>query len=217
MKVWIAMGLTFALAASASAQAALWQTPEGGDAGGNYVRVELTEHEAELRGTRRVERIDAPSGYTTGTLARIVFSGSEPEARRTLRVHLPYGARLDLAAGDEVEVNATSRRLGLGTRQEALVTRRGQIVLLTTARERVNGIRVTRGAEIARTGSRRQWGLRVSIGARQVETMPGQLYVTSDSMLVMGQEIAYEGRRPPDAFDQRILTIVRISAPRSAP
>jgi hypothetical protein len=74
----LALGL---ITASASAQSTTWQTVQGGDASGDYVRVELRAREGEIRGTRRVASIVAPSGYTTGTSATIVFEGTEPEER----------------------------------------------------------------------------------------------------------------------------------------
>jgi hypothetical protein len=211
---WLVIVGWLAFAASASAQpqvAASWTTVAGGDRTGDYVRIELGQEVGELRGERRVEGIHARSGYTTGTLARVVLSGSEPEANRTLRVHLPYGANLDLAAGDRVQVSATARRRGLGSVHEVRLTRRGQIVLLTTSRETIADVRVARGAEVSRPGAGRQWGLRIHVGRTDVETVPGGLFVTPDALLVMGSEVAYEGVRPPDAFDQRIVTIVRIA------
>lgn len=211
----IGITLTLVLAASGAsaqrnaAQLAAWRTPSGGDPSGNYLSVQLAEREASLRGTRRVERIDAPSGYTTGTTATVVFEGREPEADRSLRVHLPYGASLDLAVGDVVDVEASSRLRGLGTMQEVVVKRGDDIVLLTTSRDRVAGIRVARGNEAPREGSRRRFGLRVTMAGREVSLAPNDLFELSP-MLMQGTEIVYEGVRPPDAFDTRVLTIVRI-------
>src|SRR5690349_4032815 len=103
----------FALVASvASAQGAWpstpWQTMPGGDASGDRIDLALVARTGDLVGTRRVERIDAPSGYTTGSSVTVVLEGSEEEASRSLRTHLPYGAVLDLAVGDVVEVSAHS-------------------------------------------------------------------------------------------------------------
>ncbi len=213
-----ALGITMLIgglvASSASAQSgagSLWHTQPGGDASGDRISVELGQREGALHGTRRVERIDAPSGYTTGTLATVVLAGSEPEDRRSIRVHLPYGASLDLAAGDVVDVDATSRRLGLGTAQEVRITRHGELILLTTSRDRVGDIRVARDAELPREGSRRRWALRVTVGRTQVRVAQGELVHLRDrSLLVQGHDIAYEGVRPPDAFDSRTVTVVRI-------
>lgn len=201
---------TFGSMGASAQTAATWQTPAGGDASGNFLSVSLAQRQSTLRGTRRVERIDAPSGYTTGTLATVVLEGSEPEARRSIRVHLPYGAVLDLAAGDTVEVEARSERLGLGTREEVLVTRGGEIVILTTSRDRA-GVSFERGALASRDGSRRSFAVRATIGGRTLEVRPGELaHVADRHLLVMGSETVYEGVRPPDAFDSRTLTVVRI-------
>lgn len=203
--------------AGASAQPAstwphtLWQTAPGGDASGDRISAALVERTGDLTGTRRVERIDAPSGYTTGTTATIVLEGAEAEPARSIRVHLPYGAVLDLAAGDRVDVRAHATRLGLGTRQDIVVTRGGELILLTASTPTAPGVSVARGAQATHDRSRREYGLRVTIARRTVRIAPRELiHLAEPSLLVQGSEVVYEGVRPPDAFDQRIVTIVRI-------
>lgn len=210
------VALVLSIAGGASAQRAWpitpWQTVSGGDASGDRVHLELVEPAGSLTGTRRVERIDAPSGYTTGTTATIVLEGTEPERARSLRVHLPYGAALDLAAGEIVEVTAHARLVGLGSRHEIVITRGGELVLLTTSTPRAGGVAVARGAESSRDGTRREYGLQVTIAGRTLRTAPRELlHLAERSLLVQGGEVVYEGSvRPPDAFDSRIVTIVRI-------
>jgi hypothetical protein len=207
--------LVASIASTASAQGAWpstpWQTMPRGDASGDRVDLALVALTGDLVGTRRVERIDAPSGYATGTSVTVVLEGTEAEASRSLRAHLPYGAVLDLAASDVVDVSAHSTRLGLGTRQEIEVTRGGELVLLTTSSARAAGIRVARGPASSHDGTRREFGLNVTIAGRALRVTPGTLFHLAErSLLVQGGEVVYEGVRPPDAFDSRIVTIVRI-------
>ena len=209
------VALVLSIAGGASAQQAWpstpWRTVPGGDASGDRIHLELLEPTGSLTGTRRVERIDAPSGYTTGTTATIVLEGTEPERARSLRVHLPYGAVLDLAAGEVVDVTAHARRVGLGSRHEIVITRGGELVLLTTSTPRAGGVSVARGAESPRDRSRRLFGLRVTIAGRTLDLAPSQLaHLAERALLVQGAEVVYDGTRPPDAFDSRTVTIVRI-------
>jgi hypothetical protein len=200
-----------ALASAASAQAVPWQTPASGDASDDYLTVELAVAEGDLTGARTVERIRAPGGYTTGSIATVVLSGTESEDARTLRVHLPYGTELDLAVGDAVTVDAHARRMGLGSRYEVLLTRGSDIVLLATSSASVHGVQIARGDELPREGSSRRFGLRVTMSGQSFALVPQALgYLPGASSLVAGSERIYEGTRPPDAFDERIFTMVRI-------
>jgi hypothetical protein len=215
----IALGVWLGLVSGALAQATRWQTAPGGDASGDYVSVQLTRHEGHLGGDRSVERITAPGGYTTGSSATVLLSGAEPEEERSLRVHLPYGTALDLAVGDAVHVEARASRVGLGSRHEVLLTRGEDIVLLTTGRASAGGVRLSRGAELPREGSARRFGVRATIAGQTLALVPGELgFLSSSSALVSGSEQIYEGTRPPDAFDQRTFTFVRIrlDAPTSS-
>lgn len=211
MARWMmALGLVFALAASASAQTARWSTVHGGQASGDTLMIERGVHEGTLRGARTVERLDRTTGYTTGGMTTLVLSGTESEDARTIRIHLPYGAVLDLAQGDHVDVEASSRRMGLGSVHDVRITRGSTLVVLSTsAAHPPRGVTIARGAPIAPDGSRRRFGLQVGI-ARHAYTLVPQQLAYADDMLLSGSETIYEGTRPPDAFDQRILMAVRI-------
>lgn len=214
MTQWmLALGMVLACALPASAQTARWATVSGGDPSGDHVLIERGEDEGTLSGARTVDRVDRTTGYTTGGMTTIVLSGSEREAARTIRVHLPYGAILDLAQGDRVSVQASSRRVGLGAVHDVRLMRGSTLVLLSTsAAHPPRGITITRGAELPPNGSRRQFGLSVSIAHHDYTLVPQQL-AFADSMLLSGSDTIYDGARPPDAFDQRILVAVRIQPP----
>src|SRR5690606_28280284 len=98
----IGVAVVLSLASASAAQSgrqtpAPWRTPPGGDASGDYVGVRYIEDVGELRGTRRVERVDVRDGYTTGSTVIVVLAGAEPEPSRSFRVHLPYGARASIS------------------------------------------------------------------------------------------------------------------------
>jgi hypothetical protein len=194
---------------SAFAQGTRWQTPAGGDASGNYLVVELAAREGSLRGDRLVERVDMRGGYTTGSGTAVVLAGAEPEEQRTIRVHLPYGAALDLAAGQRVHVDASARLRGRGSVFEVLVTRGRDLVLLATSRG-AGGVSVARDAEASHQGSRRTFALRATLAGRTAVVDAHDLAYLTPTLLAGGQETVYEGARPPDAFDSRLLTAVRI-------
>jgi hypothetical protein len=205
----LAITLTFG-AASAAAQSARWQTVTGGDPQGDYVTVDRPVHEGTLSGARTVERIARTTGYTTGSITTIVVSGTEAEGARTITVHLPYGAELDLAQGDAVNVSVSSHLLGLGSVHEVRIARGTSIVVLQTSAARGRGVTVTRGAEVVHDGTRRQFAVEVAIGGHRATLRPGELSLGA-SMLMSGNDTIYEGGvRPPDAFDSRVVTAVRI-------
>ena len=201
---------TFTFGASAIAQTSRFTTSAGGDSSGNFLSVESNAHEGTLHGDRRVERLDVHGGYTTGSLTEIVIAGSEPEAIRTLRVHLPYGIALDLARGDRVHVEVRAQRRGLGSAYEVLVTRGSDVVLLATSNDRAAGIAVARGAEATHDSSHRTFELSVTYAGHATSVGPRDLAYLSPVLLAGGVDSIYEGRRPPDAFDQRLLTVARV-------
>ncbi len=211
----LALAISMALGVgSASAQAARWTTVAGGESSGDWVSVDRPVHDGALRGDRTVERLTRTTGYTTGGMTTIVLSGSEAEDARTIRVHLPYGAALDLAQGDAVSVTMSSHRLGLGSIHEVRVLRGTTLVLLSTSAARADGVTIRRGAAIPPTstsGSRRQFAVDVTIDGHAATLRPSELsFLAAPSLLVSGSDTIYEGVRPPDAFDQRIVTAVRI-------
>jgi hypothetical protein len=213
------LALVVSMASMASAQrrwpSTPWQTVAGGDASGDRIDVALVENAGDLTGTRRVARIDAPSGYTTGTSVTIVLEGTEAEPSRSLRAHLPYGAQIDLAVGDVVDVRAHAVQLGLGSRQEIQVTRGEDVILFTTSMPSAGGITVARGTAGSSDRTRHVYGLRVTIGGRVLAVAPSTLvHLAQRSLLVQGSEVVYDGSpRPPDAFDSRSVTMVRIRPP----
>jgi hypothetical protein len=111
-----------------------------------------------------------------------------------------------------VSVDASARPMGLGSVHEVLLRRRGEVVLLTSSARASGGMSVVRGGASPSDGGRRQYGRRITFGGHTFSVAPAELaYLASSSMLVTGAETVYEGRtRPPDAFDQRIVTMVRI-------
>jgi hypothetical protein len=211
----LALLFSFSLGASAAmAQAAPWQTAPGGDPTGDYVSVSRPVPSGTLGGARTVERLTRTTGYTTGSLTTIVLSGSESEDARTITVHLPYGATLDLAQGDAVSVAASSVLLGLGTRHEVRLSRGATLVLLLTSMSQAGGVTIARGAEVGSPGSQpRQFALDVVVDGQHATVRPSQLTLLPTAQLLLsGSEIVYEGGvRPPDAFDTRSVTIVRLA------
>jgi hypothetical protein len=200
-------------ATPAVAQSARWRTVAGGDPSGDYVSVERPVHDGALSGDRTVERLTRATGYTTGSLTTIVVSGSEAEDARTIRVHLPYGAALDLQNGEHVHVTMHSHLLGLGSVHEVLITRGSTIVVAqTSAPTPPAGITIARGAEQPPNGSRRTFALDVRVAGVAATVTPSQLaWLGGASLLAWGSDIVYEGGvRPPDAFDQRFLVVARI-------
>ncbi len=214
MARWMmALGLVLAFGtptAAQTAQTARWSTVHGGDSSGDTLMIERGVHEGTLRGARTVERLDRTTGYTTGGMTTIVLSGDESEAGRTIRVHLPYGAVLDLAQGDHVSVEASSRLMGLGAVHDVRITRGSTLVVLSTsAAHPPRGITITRGSLVTGSASPRQFGLQVAI-ARHAYTLVPQQLAYADDMLLSGSETVYGSVRPPDAFEQRIVMAVRI-------
>jgi hypothetical protein len=210
-KSW-AMGacaLVMMMAAPAMAQGTRWQTVAGGDPSGDYVSVERPIHEGALAGARTIERLVRTTGYTTGGTTTIVLSGTEAEEARTIQVHLPYGAELELAQGDAVQVSMSSHRVGLGSVHEVRVMRGASIVVLQTSVARSDGVTITRGAEVAHSGSRRQFAVDVAIAGQHATLRPGQL-TSSGPLLLSGNDTIYDGTRPPDLFDARVVTAVRV-------
>lgn len=209
----LAMGTLGRAQPAASEAPARWQTILGGDAQGDYVRVTRPVDEGTLRGRRTVERVTPRVGVTTGGETAIVLSGSEPEAQRTVSVHLPYGARLDLAAGESVEVELASRRAGLGAVHEVRIARGGSAVVLATSAARSSGVSVRRGAE-ARDPShpgQHRYGLEVTIARHRYALEPGRLYQIDERTIALGGETTYDAPRPPDAIDERTFTLVRLA------
>lgn len=217
----VALALTFCLAASALAQPsaperpARWQTIPGGDAHGDYLRVTRPAHGGTLGGRRTVERVTPTTGYTTGGETVIVVSGSEPEEQRTVSVHLPYGARLDLEAGQTVEVALDTRPLGLGWAHEVSIARDGRTVVLSTGASRSHGVSVRRGPEqhdASGSAHRHLYGLEVSMARHRYAIDPGVVHAIDERTIVSGAETTYDAPRPPDAFDERTLVLVRLAA-----
>jgi hypothetical protein len=208
-----------AIASTAVAQSTRWASIPGGDTSGEYLSVERGAPEGTLSGTRTIASLTRTTGYTTGSTTTIVLSGSEPESARTIRVHLPYGAALDLAQGDRVEVELASRLMGLGSVHDVRIVRDGTLVLLqTSARTPPHGITIARGTEAPRTGSRRSFGLEVHIDGHAASIAPSQLaWIASASLVCGGSDVIYDGPRPPDAFDQRILVAARVQRMAPAP
>lgn len=215
----LALALMLSLAPLAAAQPSSsehpprWQTIPGGDAQGDHLHVTRPVHDGSLRGARTVERVTPAAGSTTGSETVIVLSGSEPESQRTVSVHLPYGARIDLAAGQAVEVELDTHPLGLGWVHEVWIARDGRAVVLATGSARSHGVGVRRGAESSRAfGDRRHlFGLELTIARHRYTLEPGELYQLDEHTLVAGAETTYDSPRPPDAFDERTLVLVRLA------
>lgn len=211
----LATMLALGVASPVAAQAAPWHTAAGGDPSGDYLSVDRPVHEGSLSGDRVVEHLTRTTGYTTGSLTTIVVSGGEPADARTVRVHLPYGATIDLAEGQTVSVALSSHRLGLGSVHEVRIARGSTLIVLATSAERSTGVTVRRGAAEPGDGSSRHgYALNVTVDGMTATVRPGHLsLLTAASTLMSGGEVVYEGGvRPPDAFDSRTFMAVRIAA-----